>query len=115
MTQEALKLAFEAFQYVVTPSGGTRAYVWDSSEARLVADAYRALEKALAQPKESTNIERHEANEDLFKAFFNQPDFQRMMTRALSMSLYNHFNPPKDGVISGKTHRLPDGSKVPTI
>lgn len=60
-------------------------------------------------------IERHEANEDLFKAFFNQPDFQRMMTRALSMSLYNHFNPPKDGVISGKTHRLPDGSKVPTI
>lgn len=60
-------------------------------------------------------IERHEANEDLFKAFFNQPDFQRMMTRALSMSLYNHFNPPKDGVISGKTHRLPDGSRVPTI
>ena len=60
-------------------------------------------------------IERHEANEDLFKAFFNQPDFQRMMTRALSMSLYNHFNPPADGVIKGKTHRLPDGSKVPTI
>jgi type I restriction enzyme R subunit len=60
-------------------------------------------------------IERHEANEDLFKAFFNQPDFQRMMTRALSMSLYNHFNPPKDGVISGKTQRLPDGSKVPGI
>lgn len=60
-------------------------------------------------------IERHEANEDLFKAFFNQPDFQRMMTRALSMSLYNHFNPPKDGAIKGKTHRLPDGSKVPTI
>jgi type I restriction enzyme R subunit len=60
-------------------------------------------------------IERHEANEDLFKAFFNQPDFQRMMTRALSMSLYNHFNPPKDGVIQGKTHRLPDGSKVPTL
>ena len=60
-------------------------------------------------------IERHEANEDLFKAFFNQPDFQRMMTRALSMSLYNHFNPPKDGVIKGKTHRLPDGSKVPTV
>ena len=52
MTQEALKLAFEAFQYVVTPSGGTRAYVWDSSEARLVADAYRALEKALAQEQE---------------------------------------------------------------
>lgn len=60
-------------------------------------------------------IDRHEANEDLFKAFFNQPDFQRMMTRALSMSLYNHFNPPKDGVIKGKTHRLPDGSKVPTV
>jgi type I restriction enzyme R subunit len=60
-------------------------------------------------------IERHEANEDLFKAFFNQPDFQRMMTRALSMSLYNHFNPPKDGVIKGKTHRLPDGSRVPTV
>ena len=60
-------------------------------------------------------IERHEANEDLFKAFFNQPDFQRMMTRALSMSLYNHFNPPKDGVVKGKTHRLPDGSKVPTV
>jgi hypothetical protein len=31
------------------------------------------------------------------------------------MSLYNHFNPPKDGVIKGKTHRLPDGSKVPKI
>jgi type I restriction enzyme R subunit len=60
-------------------------------------------------------IERHEANEDLFKAFFNQPDFQRMMTRALSMSLYNHFNPPKNGVIKGKTHRLPDGSKVPKV
>jgi type I restriction enzyme R subunit len=60
-------------------------------------------------------IERHEANEDLFQAFFNQPDFQRMMTRALSMSLYNHFNPPKNGVTNGKTHRLPDGSKVPTI
>ena len=60
-------------------------------------------------------IERHEANEDLFKAFFNQPDFQRMMTRALSMSLYNHFNPPADGVIKGKTHRLPDGSRVPTL
>jgi type I restriction enzyme, R subunit len=60
-------------------------------------------------------IERHEANEDLFKAFFNQPDFQRMMTRALSMSLYNHFNPPVDGLIKGKTHRLPDGSKVPKV
>jgi type I restriction enzyme R subunit len=60
-------------------------------------------------------IERHEANEDLFKAFFNQPDFQRMMTRALSMSLYNHFNPPKEGVIQGKTHKLPDGSKVPGL
>ena len=60
-------------------------------------------------------IERHEANEDLFKAFFNQPDFQRMMTRALSMSLYNHFNPPENGVIKGKTHRLPDGSRVPTV
>lgn len=60
-------------------------------------------------------IERHEANEDLFKAFFNQPDFQRMMTRALSMSLYNHFNPPKNGVIKGKTHRLPDGSRVPRV
>jgi len=60
-------------------------------------------------------IERHEANEDLFKAFFNQPDFQRMMTRALSMSLYNHFNPPRDGVLQGKTHRLPDGSPVPTL
>ena len=60
-------------------------------------------------------IERHEANEDLFKAFFNQPDFQRMMTRALSMSLYNHFNPPADGLIKGKTHRLPDGSRVPRI
>ncbi len=60
-------------------------------------------------------IERHEANEDLFRAFFNQPDFQRMMTRALSMSLYNHFNPPKNGVIQGKTHRLPDGSRVPTL
>ncbi len=60
-------------------------------------------------------IERHDANEDLFKAFFNQPDFQRMMTKALSMSLYNHFNPPKDGVVKGKTHRLPDGSKVPSI
>ena len=60
-------------------------------------------------------IERHEANEDLFKAFFNQPDFQRMMTRALSMSLYNHFNPPVDGLIKGKTNRLPDGSKVPKV
>lgn len=60
-------------------------------------------------------IERHEANEDLFKAFFNQPDFQRMMTRALSMSLYNHFNPPKNGVIRGKSHRLPDGSRVPRV
>ena len=60
-------------------------------------------------------IERHAANEDLFKAFFNQPDFQRMMTRALSMSLYNYFNPPKDGVIKGKTYRLPDGSKVPKV
>ena len=60
-------------------------------------------------------IERHEANEDLFKAFFNQPDFQRMMTRALSMSLYNHFNPPVDGLIKGKTHLLPVGSKVPKV
>ena len=60
-------------------------------------------------------IERHEANEDLFTAFFNQPDFQHIMTKALTMSLYNHFNPPTDGVVRGKTHRLPDGSKVPTI
>lgn len=60
-------------------------------------------------------IERHEANEDLFKAFFNQPDFQHIMTKALTMSLYNHFNPPVDGVVKGKTHRLPDGSKVPAI
>ena len=60
-------------------------------------------------------IDRHEANEDLFEAFFNQPDFQHIMTKALTMSLYNHFNPPVDGVIRGKTHRLPDGSKVPTI
>lgn len=60
-------------------------------------------------------IERHEANQDLFTAFFSQPDFQRMMTKALSMSLYNHFNPPKEGIIKGKTHRLPDGSRVPTV
>jgi type I restriction enzyme R subunit len=45
------------------------------------------------EPKiESELIERHEANEDLFKAFFNQPDFRRMMTEALSKSLYNIFN-----------------------
>lgn len=58
---EALKLAFEAFQYVVTPSGGTRAYVWDSNEARLVADAYRALEKALAQSAQKPVIDKSAA------------------------------------------------------
>jgi type I restriction enzyme R subunit len=45
------------------------------------------------EPKIETDlIERHEANEDLFKAFFNQPDFKKMMTEALSRSLYNFFN-----------------------
>jgi type I restriction enzyme R subunit len=45
------------------------------------------------EPKIETDlIERHEANEDLFKAFFNQPDFKKMMTDALSRSLYDFFN-----------------------
>ena len=45
------------------------------------------------EPKIETDlIERHEANEDLFKAFFNQPDFKKMMTEALSRSLYQFFN-----------------------
>lgn len=37
-------------------------------------------------------IDRHEQNEALFQAFFNKPDFQRMMIKAMSVSLYEHFN-----------------------
>jgi type I restriction enzyme R subunit len=37
-------------------------------------------------------IDRHEQNEALFQAFFNKPDFQRMMVKAMSISLYEHFN-----------------------
>ena len=66
------------------------------------------------EPKiEGDLIERHEANEDLFKAFFNQPDFKRMMTEALSRSLYDYFN--KGTQAQGKTMRLSDGTIIPTI
>jgi type I restriction enzyme R subunit len=37
-------------------------------------------------------IDRHEQNEALFQAFFNKPDFQQMMVKAMSKSLYEHFN-----------------------
>jgi len=37
-------------------------------------------------------IDRHEQNEALFQAFFNKPDFQQMMIKAMSVSLYEHFN-----------------------
>ena len=37
-------------------------------------------------------IDRHEQNEALFQAFFNKPDFQRMMIKAMTVSLYEHFN-----------------------
>jgi type I restriction enzyme R subunit len=48
------------------------------------------------EPKIETDlIERHEANEDLFKAFFNQPDFKKMITQSLSRSLYDFFNASK--------------------
>jgi len=79
------------------------------------ANDYENFEMYLESRIADSLIERHEANEDLFQAFFNQPDFQKIISKMLTMSLYNHFNPPKDGVVSGKTHRLPDGSKVPTI
>jgi type I restriction enzyme R subunit len=66
------------------------------------------------EPKiEGDLIERHEANEDLFKAFFNQPDFKRMMTEALSKSLYDFFN--KDYGSTTKAIRLSDGSVIPGI
>ncbi len=80
------------------------------------ANDYDNFEMYLESRIADSLIERHEANEDLFQAFFNQPDFQRMISKMLTMSLYNHFNPPKDGVISGaRTQRLPDGSKVPSV
>jgi len=66
------------------------------------------------EPKiEGDLIERHEANEDLFKAFFNQPDFKRMMTEALSKSLYDFFN--KEDNSTAKVVRLSDGSVIPGI
>lgn len=37
-------------------------------------------------------IDRHEQNEVLFQALFKRPDFQRIMVKAMSMSLYEHFN-----------------------
>lgn len=37
-------------------------------------------------------IDRHEQNEALFQAFFNKPDFQQMMVKAMSKPLYDHFN-----------------------
>lgn len=80
-----------------------------------VGNDYDNFEMYLEPLIQNELIDRHEANEDLFNAFFNQPDFQRMMTKALAMSLYNHFNPPKDGLVRGKTGKLPDGSKVPAV
>jgi type I restriction enzyme R subunit len=37
-------------------------------------------------------IDRHEQNEALFQAFFNKPEFQQMIVKAMSVSLYKHFN-----------------------
>jgi hypothetical protein len=37
-------------------------------------------------------IDRHEQNEALFQAFFNKPEFQQMIVKAMSMTLYKHFN-----------------------
>ena len=79
------------------------------------ANDYENFEMYLESRIADSLIERHEANEDLFQAFFNQPDFQRMISKMLTMSLYNHFNPRTDGLKSGKTYRLPDGSPVPII
>lgn len=45
------------------------------------------------EPKiEGQIIDRHEQNEVLFQAFFNKPEFQQMMVKAMSKSLYEHFN-----------------------
>lgn len=66
------------------------------------------------EPKiEGDLIERHEANEDLFKAFFNQPDFKRMMTEALSRSLYDFFT--SDNQKGKKLFRLEDGTIIPSV
>jgi hypothetical protein len=61
MSKEAMTLALEALGYVLTPHGGTRAHVWDSDEARIVVDAYKALEEALAkQEHDCTRSHPHE-------------------------------------------------------
>ena len=68
--RDALKLALEALEKVSTRSvimGSTGDYREGqldalSSVSQDVAPAITAIKEALAQPKESTNIERHEAN-----------------------------------------------------
>jgi len=37
-------------------------------------------------------IDRHQQNEALFQAFFNRPEFQQMIVKAMSVTLYDHFN-----------------------
>jgi type I restriction enzyme R subunit len=37
-------------------------------------------------------IDRHQQNEALFQAFFNRPEFQQIIVKAMSVTLYDHFN-----------------------
>ena len=53
MSIEAMKIALEALEYVMTPHGGTRAHVRDSKEARHVAYAWTCLRQAIATEESS--------------------------------------------------------------
>ena len=49
MSIEAMKIALEALEHVITPHGGIRAHVRDSKEARHVAYAWTSLRQAIAE------------------------------------------------------------------
>jgi hypothetical protein len=67
---EALKLALSALEVVLTPHGGTRAHVWDSDEAKHVANAYQEITDALAQPNRFMHPELKQMWEDYFDKCF---------------------------------------------
>lgn len=64
-----------------------------NEDIRAVAEAndFDNFEIYLTPVIEGEIIERHEANEELFSAFFNKPEFQDLVTETIARALYKKF------------------------
>jgi type I restriction enzyme R subunit len=70
------------------------AHLAASEENRIVAisNDYENFQMFLESSIVDQVIERQEANQELYRSFFNKPEFQEMMIKSLAKNLYEMFN-----------------------